>query len=264
MKLDSVFEVVILMSKVHLILFWDSMFGNALPYFAKELFPILSMFPPFKQEIIDCSEDFFIQEINNHLHYRNNKPFILILDYENSSDKGLDPEIEKREGKSIDDPKSWSTSTSLGKCSYRYNPKGNMVSVEITLYMQAIKIIAKELELDPYYLMMVVYVHELSHYIYFTGQFSFWLPFDPIKDEKFDFGLFGSDDFHEAIAQYSTYLTIKEDPELLRTFKVLNDNQSDTYKLWSKMLQFDGFEVGKRLMLANNNDIKKTFGEYFV
>lgn len=236
----------------------DSMFGNAVPYFSQELLKLLSMFLPYSIEVAGDSRDFFKQEIANHLHYCNTQAFTLSLDYRSTPTAlSFDPEIEKIESSGHDTPGKWSISSSLGKCSYEFNPTKQSSRVEITLFMTAIATAAKRCRVDPYVLMVVVYVHELAHYTYFTGQFSLGTPFYPVKDRDFDIGQFGTTEFHEAMAQYVTYLVVREDSLLFNTFKKLNRRQSKAYQLWRSMRPIDGWEFGRRLAMSNLNEVPR-------
>ena len=83
--------------------------------------------------------------------------------------------------------------------------------------------------------MIIVYIHELVHYLYFNGISLLGKPFYPFdNNRRFKPNLFGTSEFHELLAQLVTWLIVKEDPELNDYFLKLCKVQPPIYRLWNK------------------------------
>ncbi len=236
--------------------FW-SPYGSHFPYFYNNLLSFYSFFSPYAACIENPEDDIFIREICNYLHYYNISKFNLVFDYSirNYFTK-VSINYNENDSNSI-----VTNEESLGECMVQYILDEPQITIK--LFMQAIKDMALSINIDPNILLIVVYIHELVHFVYFSGKFLFGLPFCPVVNEYFDIHQFGTDDFHEAYAQYITYLVIRDDKLLLEVFERLCKKQDSVYYNWKKMTKYSGYDIGKILMNANMNKTPKNFANYF-
>ena len=125
---------------------------------------------------------------------------------------------------------------------------------KIIIYLKGISRACKKYNIDFSLLTQVVIIHELSHLLSHKYKLNgkTWDDNKYIKDNP---------TLHEFLAQFSTYLIIKDNIELLDVFEGLNKKQSKDYTNWSvlkeepvKIEEYKNILIGLREM--NNPEIK--------
>ncbi len=223
------------------------------PFFDKRLQPLFQGIGTFSRHYMILELDSVAALLCRMIGYRGTNDLSIILDYKDVRIlASYDPKVE--EFSTPSGQIGWQTSTPLGCCSYLYTPQGRsgIAEVEVTLFMSNILRASSDLGLDPNWLMMVVYIHELAHATYLSGTPLLGSQFCPLQEDRsFDISLFGDAQFHETIAQFLTFLLCKKDDELMNTFLKLNNYQSDVYHEWRQLKDVSPSDFSDRLVKIN-------------
>lgn len=231
------------------------------PYFRDELVPLYEKVTPIAREFGCACKDSIVRLAESMIGFHCEAGLTLELDYGKSPiEARIEPRI--REERNGNGDGSWSISNILGCCAYRLRKEGRYPSadIKITLYMGNIRQVAKDRGMDPYFLLLVTYIHELSHFIYFAGRPILGKQFYPIGKNGIDLSRFGSAEFHEAIAQFLTRMLCRYDVDLARAFDLLNEIQSDEYHAWEKLTAFTQTEIIDKLVKISLVDGRKDLG----
>jgi len=119
------------------------------------------------------------------------------------------------------------------RTAYKLDKNTDMLVIpvnKITLYLSNIYDTALNLKIDPYDLMQIVYIHELSHFA------VIWSVISQGK-KRFEYykmtaKKYNSITYHELYAQFITYKILKNNSRLLQTFITLNKEQDAIYQDW--------------------------------
>ena len=94
---------------------------------------------------------------------------------------------------------------------------------KIIIYLKGISRACNQYNIDFALLTQVVIIHELSHFL----SHKYELNGKTWDDDKY---IVENTTLHEFLAQYSTYLVVKDNKGLLDAFEELNKHQSDVYR----------------------------------
>ena len=226
-------------------------YGKTFPYFEKPIIDIQTSVG----KLLDISNTLIYKYMSSMTRMTVAGKLFIQLDYE-TQDK-----IEEHYDLSIND----GINELLGFCTYEITSERDYESI-ILLKMKNIANVAKAYGYNPYELLIIVYINELAHYLYFNGDVLFgqnFFPYHVINSHAiaysvvFKIKFFGTIEFHEIFAQLLTYKIIKKDEKLLKLFMKFQENQPPVYKLWEKYKDFSDEQIHDVILNSNSKNIRK-------